>query len=194
MSAPASGGKKTAHTFQVGDELLTLAEMSERSGIAIDTLRSRIKKKMSPEAAMAAPVNVNQARVARRTLYQFKGAMVSRVDLAAAAGCSVMAMRKRLEHMTPEQAVAAGEKMPEGGAARKAALKAVPTANKPPAKDYGLRLAPDAPTIKLATETKTVGKPAPASRFGDLKPSGLFSSLRPGEYPEESHMAKVYPK
>lgn len=85
--------------YLLNSEWLTIKEISEKSGLSVDTLRKRLKT-MSPNDAIRQPARPT------RIYYDVNGEKLTHGELAKRIGINSGALSKRLKTMTPEQAAA----------------------------------------------------------------------------------------
>lgn len=129
--------------------------------------------------------------------YTLNGQPISTIDLAARAGCTKHAMRKRLTTggLTPEQAVAAGaRKKPAPRRDRPLVPKHhQKPAAKGPHKVTRSAWAKDA-EANISGDTKVTIAAAPPGRFDIVGPApSVFGAMRPGQYLQhDSAIARAY--
>ena len=104
----------TPRCYRVGDEWLTISEIANRCDMKPNAVRWRLNKGWDPIEAMKRPTYSGRARPGVQGGYYLNGEPVTQRRLAELAGISEGGMSKRLkiEGMTPEKAVAMGNRNP----------------------------------------------------------------------------------
>ena len=116
--------------------------LAEMAGCKLQAMQYRLAVMgLTPEAAVAAGARMENPNKGNKPRYEFRGQMLTAAELAAIAGCAPGAMHNRLtiSRVTPEEAVAAGARMPRRPRQMQAKAKAS-------ARDAGV--APPAPPTR----------------------------------------------
>ena len=188
--------------YTLNGQSVGVSALAKLAGCSERAMGQRLVKiGMTPEQAVAAGAKLPKRGGALR--YELEGRPVTVAELAQLAGCTKPAMQERLTKsgLTPEQAIAAGAKLPARGR-RSEPLRIAGVVVETKGRGQGIRvkelqfmgakLDRQAEVITPADVKRTVAPPIP-ERFSTAGAVPLFSGLGPGRYlAGDTHMAKVY--